>query len=72
MLITVAYGTTTYSRWAQYSRAQEIDRTENGFIPLFARLFPIRFMTSRVADQAVSRQLSPSVALASGRLSLGG
>lgn len=24
--ITVAYGTTTYSEWAQYGRAQEIDR----------------------------------------------
>lgn len=31
--ITVAYGTTTYSEWAQYGRAQEIDRWKTGFIP---------------------------------------
>ena len=31
--ITVAYGTPTYSEWAQYGRAQEITLTENGFAP---------------------------------------
>lgn len=45
--ITVAYGTTTYSEWAQYGCAQEIDRWKTASFPLFARLFPIRFMTSR-------------------------
>ncbi|MFQ9446882.1 MAG: serine hydrolase [Christensenellales bacterium] len=38
--ITVAYGTTTYSEWAQYGRAQEIDRVENGFIPAVRPLIP--------------------------------
>lgn len=45
--ITVAYGTTTYSEWAQYGRAQEIDRWKTASFQLFARLFPIRFMTLR-------------------------
>ena len=38
--ITVAYGTPTYSEWAQYGRAQEITLTENGFAPAVRPLDP--------------------------------
>ena len=38
--VTVAYGTPTYSEWAQYGRAQEIMLTENGFVPAVRPLDP--------------------------------
>ena len=38
--VTVAYGTPVHSEWTQYGRAQELTRTESGFLPAVRPLQP--------------------------------
>ena len=67
--VTVAYGTPVHSEWTQYGRAQELTRTESGFLPAVRPLQP-----DTIYDLASLTKLFTAVVtlalVESGRLSL--